>query len=67
MSEFLPDVGLCSQCAHSRRIDSAKGSRFWLCTLSEHDARFPRYPRLPVLRCDGFAARIEPPPDETKR
>jgi hypothetical protein len=27
---------------------------FFLCRLSATDPRFPKYPRLPVLRCDGF-------------
>ena len=57
MNERLPAVGLCAECMHSRQIDTSKGSRFWLCMLSERDARFPRYPRLPVLRCEGFTPR----------
>lgn len=47
-------VGLCTSCAHGRRVDSARGSSFWLCRLSETDARFPKYPRLPVVRCAGY-------------
>jgi hypothetical protein len=31
-----------------------RGSEFILCALSRTDDRFPRYPRLPVLRCDGY-------------
>ena len=38
---------------HARRITSAKGSTFLLCELAVEDARFPRYPRLPVLACAG--------------
>jgi len=47
-------VGLCAQCLHARRIVSAKGSLFWLCGRSEWDPRFVKYPRLPILRCDGY-------------
>ncbi|MGH7262950.1 MAG: hypothetical protein ACREH7_03395, partial [Candidatus Rokuibacteriota bacterium] len=47
-------VGLCADCVHRRRIVSAKGSEFWLCAKSETDPRFPKYPRLPVLECDGY-------------
>ena len=47
-------AGLCETCVHARRIESARGSVFWLCRKSEEDARFPKYPRLPVLRCSGF-------------
>jgi hypothetical protein len=52
-----PNPGLCADCEHSRLIDTARGSRFYLCRLSETDARFPRYPPLPVLHCHGY----EPP------
>jgi hypothetical protein len=27
---------------------------FLLCQLGFSDARFPKYPRLPVLSCEGF-------------
>jgi len=50
----LKAFGLCGDCQHARLIESAKGSRFLLCRLSESDARFPKYPRLPVLRCAGY-------------
>jgi hypothetical protein len=49
-----PHPGLCAACAHVRRVDTRRGSRFHLCTLAGVDPRFPRYPRLPVLRCAGF-------------
>jgi hypothetical protein len=35
---------------------SARGSTFWRCALSARDPRFPKYPRLPVVRCVGFVA-----------
>jgi hypothetical protein len=47
-------IGLCATCRHARVIQSAHGSTFYLCRLSETDPRFPKYPRLPVLRCSGF-------------
>ena len=60
-------VGLCAECAHGRTIVSGRGSTFWLCRLSASDPRFARYPRLPVLRCAGFARRgdreTHAPPD----
>lgn len=49
-----PAVGLCAGCAHVRVVRSGKGSTFYLCELSRVDPAFPRYPRLPVLRCRGF-------------
>jgi hypothetical protein len=56
-SNVLPnpaDSGLCSTCLHARRMESDRGSVFLLCELSWTDARFPKYPHLPVLACDGY-------------
>jgi hypothetical protein len=39
---------------HARRLVTARGSRFLFCELSRTNPRFPRYPNLPVLACDGF-------------
>jgi hypothetical protein len=47
-------AGLCADCLHSRRIESAHGSVFILCELSVTDSHFPKYPRLPVLSCAGY-------------
>jgi len=49
-----PDAGLCAICLHARRIESPHGSVFYLCELSFTDPRFSKYPRLPVVSCDGF-------------
>jgi len=37
-----------------RRIVSDRGSVFYLCELAKIDARFAKYPRLPVLSCFGY-------------
>jgi hypothetical protein len=60
-SEF-PDierarVGLCVDCVHARRVESARGSAFFFCGLSATDSRFPKYPRLPVLTCSGYSQK----------
>jgi hypothetical protein len=49
-------AGLCADCQHARRIESARGSVFFLCELSLSDSHFPKYPRLPVMSCSGFVA-----------
>ena len=49
------EPGLCGSCRHARTVRGAT-SVFWLCERSRTDARFPRYPRLPVLRCEGYEA-----------
>jgi GrpB-like predicted nucleotidyltransferase (UPF0157 family) len=57
------DAGLCAECDYARRIESARNSVFILCNLSLTDARFPKYPRLPVLSCSGFRSRIVESPN----
>jgi hypothetical protein len=49
----MSDFGLCSTCVHCRLI-RARHSTFYLCQRSFSDARFPKYPPLPVLRCIGY-------------
>jgi hypothetical protein len=53
--------GLCSDCLHARQLESARGSVFLLCNLSLTDPRFPKYPRLPVLSCDGYQKNLARP------
>ncbi|HTR39580.1 MAG TPA: hypothetical protein VMH80_27090 [Bryobacteraceae bacterium] len=47
-------AGLCSTCVNVRRVTSDRGSVFYLCERSKTDARFPKYPRLPVVTCQGY-------------
>jgi hypothetical protein len=53
-------AGLCGDCLHVRRVESERGSVFVMCQLSATDARFPKYPRLPVLSCTGYSQREQP-------
>lgn len=46
-------VGLCFACRHSKRIATPR-STFWLCRLAAVDARFEKYPRLPMRECAGY-------------
>ncbi len=57
-AEVRPGVnaGLCGNCLHARRIESARGSSFLLCGLSAIDPSYAKYPRLPVLCCAGYEA-----------
>ena len=54
MGRMHRNVGLCANCRFMRRIESDRGSIFYLCERSATDARFPKYPRLPVLQCVGY-------------
>jgi hypothetical protein len=47
-------VGLCFDCAHGRKIESDRSSVFYLCELAASDPSYPKYPRLPVIRCAGY-------------
>jgi hypothetical protein len=47
-------AGLCADCTHARRIESDRGSVFYMCQLALTDSRFKKYPRLPVLSCVGY-------------
>ena len=50
-----PPVGLCDSCRHQQVVRTTRGSSFSLCRRSKNEPdRFPRYPRLPVLRCPGY-------------
>jgi hypothetical protein len=37
-----------------REVVTPKGSRFLLCQLSQTNPDYPKYPRQPVVRCDGY-------------
>ena len=50
-----PRLGLCADCLNARLIESAKGSQFLLCQLSQSDPSFSKYPRLPILACAGYS------------
>jgi hypothetical protein len=48
---------LCDSCRHQQVVPNTRGSVFSLCRRSRTEPdRFPRYPRLPVLRCPGYEA-----------
>jgi hypothetical protein len=56
-----PAFGLCDRCAHQRLVGTTRGSTFSLCERSRTEPEFPRYPRVPVLRCPGFTCRRAEP------
>jgi hypothetical protein len=54
------EIGLCATCQNAQIIRNRHGSAFYLCGLWEKDPRFAKYPRLPVLACDGYERRVDP-------
>jgi hypothetical protein len=59
------DVGLCLTCRWMRAVTNRRGSTFFRCRRADTDARFVRYPALPMLQCVGYEEG--PPEDETER
>ena len=53
-------AGLCATCVNVKVMRSDRDSAFYLCRLSFADSRFPKYPTLPVLICDGY---VRNPPE----
>ena len=52
-------AGLCGGCEHARVIASDRGTLFLRCHYATVDPSYPKYPRLPVLRCAAFVSRVE--------
>lgn len=51
-------AGLCDSCAHQQIVRNTRGSVFSLCLRSRTEPeRFPRYPRVPVVECEGWEER----------
>jgi len=48
---------LCDSCVYQQLVRNTRGSVFSLCRRSRDEPeRFPKYPRMPVLKCVGFVA-----------
>src|SRR5712691_8107256 len=47
-------VGLCFTCRWTRAVTNRRSSTFFRCTRADTDARFVRYPPLPVRTCPGY-------------
>lgn len=52
-----PEVSLCLKCHYARTIKNVRGSVFFLCEKSKEDARFMKYPTMPVIKCGGYEER----------
>jgi hypothetical protein len=49
-----PAAGLCDSCRHQKLIHNTRGSTFSMCLRSREDPAYPKYPRLPVVKCPGW-------------
>lgn len=55
MGEEHGFAGLCGKCAHCEKLAHPRGGvPYFRCLRAKTDAAFPKFPRLPVLRCKGF-------------
>ncbi len=50
-------AGLCGTCRRALIRPTRRGPTYLRCGLATSDGRFPKYPRLPVLECAGYAGR----------
>lgn len=48
----------CETCANVREVRTAR-SRFLLCELSRTNAAYPKYPRQPVVHCEGYRPKVD--------
>lgn len=51
-------AGLCGQCVHARVNQTKRGTAYLRCLRAAWDERMARYPRLPVMTCEGFDQRV---------
>ena len=51
------DPGLCGACRYASVKATHRGTAYLRCTRSGWDERLPKYPRLPVRDCPGFARK----------
>jgi hypothetical protein len=57
MTAQRPSLGLCASCSHAKTVESDRGSKFLRCLLSDRDPAYAKYPRLPVIACNGWSPR----------
>lgn len=47
-------AGLCADCANAKKLRTKIDAVIYLCGLAAVQAKFPKFPRLPVLACAGY-------------
>jgi hypothetical protein len=46
---------------HQRIVKSGRGSTFSMCEIGQTDRNWPKYPRVPVVKCSRHEPRDKPP------
>ncbi len=49
------DPGMCGNCRHALVKETHRGTAYLRCGRAAWDDRLVRYPRLPMMECEGFA------------
>lgn len=57
MRDMSDEVGLCVHCQYARKVENRRGSTFFMCERSMADARYPKYPHLPMAHCAGYVSQ----------
>ncbi len=52
-------AGLCDSCRHQKLVRNTRGSTFSMCERSKLEPEYPKYPRIPVVRCGGYERRAQ--------
>ena len=52
-------AGGCVSCVYARLIRAKANDVYYFCERSVNDPRYARYPRLPMLTCEGHTDRAE--------
>jgi hypothetical protein len=54
LSQVRQSAGLCGSCRNAVLRTAHRGPVYLRCALAGIDARYSKYPRLPVIKCDGY-------------
>ena len=61
-----PAAGLCTDCRWAA-VHASERATYLRCRRAETDRAYPRYPRLPVLACDGYEPGAREDPEAERR
>ena len=53
IEDFRARAGLCGNCRHAIIRPTRRDTIYLRCTLAASDARYPKYPALPMQASDG--------------
>lgn len=54
LAQLRQNAGLCGSCRQAVLRPTRRDTVYLRCGLAATDARYAKYPRLPVVTCDGY-------------